>query len=172
MRRIRLTSIDSNLFQEAWVLYESSFPLVERRTLESHKKTLLNKKHHFDVITLKESVLGIILWWELKDITYIEYFATASSQRGKGYGKTILNEFIEDSETPIILEVELPDEEIKIRRINFYKRLGFKLNNHFYQMGGIHPGDAPLEMLLMTYPKNIDLSDVEYFKQQLNLIVN
>lgn len=52
---------------------------------------------------------------------------------------------------PIILEVEMPEEEMAIRRINFYKRQGFTLWEKPYMQPPYKSGDDYLPMLLMAY---------------------
>ena len=48
-------------------------------------------------------------------------------------------------------EVEMPEEEMAIRRINFYKRQGFTLWEKPYMQPPYKSGDDYLPMLLMAY---------------------
>ena len=50
----------------------------------------------------------------------------------------------------ICLEVELPDCEIAKRRIEFYKRNGFFLNEYPYEQPAITKGRKPLPLMIMT----------------------
>lgn len=83
---------------------------------------------------------------------YIDHFATGVEQRNKGIGKLILNKFIDRVDKPILLEVELPTSDINERRIKFYERVGFKLNEHDYEIPPIKEDELPLQLLLMSYP--------------------
>ena len=47
--------------------------------------------------------------------------------------------------------VEMPEEEMAIRRINFYKRQGFTLWEKPYMQPPYKSGDDYLPMLLMAY---------------------
>ncbi len=91
---------------------------------------------------------------------YIDHFAIALKQRNKGIGKLILNKFIERSNKSIILEVELPTSNINKRRIRFYERVGFKLNQHYYEIPPIKEDQSPLQLSLMSYPNFINEEEV------------
>ena len=52
---------------------------------------------------------------------------------------------------PIALEVEIPEEEMAKRRINFYQRQGFSLWEKPYQQPPYKTGDNYLPMLIMAY---------------------
>lgn len=59
--------------------------------------------------------------------------------------------FIAEDDTPIVLEVEHPDDDICIRRIRFYESLGFVLHPEYDYIQP--PYDAtkhPLHLYLMT----------------------
>jgi hypothetical protein len=49
------------------------------------------------------------------------------------------------------LEVEIPEEEMAKRRINFYQRQGFSLWEKPYQQPPYKTGDNYLPMLIMAY---------------------
>lgn len=161
MKLVRLNSISDPFFQKAWELYEDAFPMEERKLLEQQKLMLQNKDYHFDVLIDANKFVGFILWWNFENVRYIDHFAIAVQERNKGIGGLILNEFIGINDKPILLEVELPTSTINQKRIEFYKRLGFKLNQHPYKVPVAN--QQPLELLLMTYPEQITLTEVETF---------
>ena len=55
----------------------------------------------------------------------------------------------------ICLEVEFPDNEISRRRIGFYERNGFVLNNYPYIQPPISEGRNPVPLKIMTTDKGI-----------------
>jgi GNAT superfamily N-acetyltransferase len=171
MEQIRIENNLDNYFREAWRLYENSFPLEERRLINSQVKLFKNLNYNFDIIIKEEKFIGFILWWEFDNLRYIEYFATVESLRNKGFGKLIIEKFIKRSQKPIILEVELPQSAIKKRRINFYERLGFQLNNHFYEIAPMHEGFSALKLLIMSFPYAISEEDVSNFTEQCHPII-
>lgn len=171
MDYIRIENALDKYFTEAWDLYEISFPLEERRLKDAQVKVFKNLNYHFDVIIEDEKFIGFLLWWEFDKLIFIEYFATAESIRNKGFGKLIIENFLKRSQKPIILEVELPDSIIRKRRIEFYKRLGFHLNSHFYEIQPVHEGFSALEFLIMSFPLAISENDVSNFVENCHPII-
>ncbi|MCI8448180.1 MAG: hypothetical protein HFH30_07230, partial [Eubacterium sp.] len=50
----------------------------------------------------------------------------------------------------ICLEVELPENDLAKRRIRFYERNGFFLNQYPYVQPSISKGRSPIPLLIMT----------------------
>lgn len=133
---MNITPLSPNNIPQAVSLYEQAFPIEERR--ESNEWiTLCNNNPLFypNIISdEKNAFIGILTYWRFDDFIYIEHFAISPSLRNMGYGSKALATFKNQiSSTPIILEVELPKTPIAIKRINFYKRLGFKLLPYDYK---------------------------------------
>ncbi|WP_103070636.1 GNAT family N-acetyltransferase [Aquimarina sediminis] len=163
MRRIRLKSISDKYFENAWRIYEESFPIEERRLIDAQAHVMKNPNYHFDIIIDEKQLVGFLLWWDFDSYRYIDHFATSIQQRNKGFGKLILEEFIGRTDKPIVLEVELPNSTINQRRINFYERIGFKLNSHYYEVPPSVTDQLPIQLLLISYPTLLSLKDVEEF---------
>ncbi len=171
MKIIRLKYISDDYFNKAWELYENAFPFEERKSLEAQSYILLNKNYHFDVLIDKDQFIGFILWWNFDTYRYIDHFATAVEERNKGIGKLMINKFINNNDKPIILEVELPTSNINKRRIKFYERIGFKLNEHHYEIPPAKEDQSPLQLLLMSYPYFISQKDVNLFIEKYHPII-
>ena len=56
---------------------------------------------------------------------------------------------------PVILEIEMPVDELTKRRLKFYELAGFIRNPHKHYMPPYHENDPPLEMEILTYPTQI-----------------
>jgi len=163
--QVRLKSTNDAYFCQAWELYESAFPVEERRLLSTQKEMMTDPLYHFVVLIIDKEFLGFILWWQFDRCRYIEHFATVSAYRGRGFGGNIMGQFIKETNEAIILEVELPNDFTKKRRICFYERLGFKLNMHYYQQPALQAKMPSIEMLLMSYPAKITEVDLNCFKE-------
>ncbi|MBF8963271.1 GNAT family N-acetyltransferase [Pontibacter sp. FD36] len=163
MEHLRLINASHHLFEEAWELYEQSFPLEERRPLHRQLDIMSHASYHFELILREDALVGILLWWSFEEVRYIEHFATVPALRGRGYGKLILEAFVSRNTRPVLLEVEPPHEEIQQRRIRFYEQSGFILNDHTYQQPPYHQGQQPLTLLLMSYPAAISAETVAHF---------
>lgn len=162
MLKINIKDINDDYFTLAWQLYEDAFPKYERRTLEAQSKLFGNPSYQFNVFVDKNEFVGFVLWWDFKNYQYIDHIAVAQPLRSKGYGAKILEEFINEVSKPIVLEVELPDSSINRRRIEFYERLGFKLNLHQYKVPS-SIDDGKIDLLVMTYPKLISKEGLNEF---------
>jgi GNAT superfamily N-acetyltransferase len=162
MIQLNLNNIDNDYFASAWELYEEAFPVYERRTLKAQSHLLKNPVYKFDVFIEKNVFIGCIMCWDFKDFQYIDHFAITKSQRNKGNGAKILEDFIKGNSKPTLLEVELPDSSINKKRIKFYERLGFKLNLHKYSVPS-SIDDRKIDLLVMTYPNLISQEFLQEF---------
>ena len=130
----------------------SAFPKQERRDVEVQRYyTDNNPLFHCNVITDKGTPIGLITFWNFTDFCYIEHFATDAAQRNKGYGEKILRTFKAQCPIPIVLEAEEPTDEMSRRRIGFYQRQGFILQDCPYLQPPYRVGDDWFPLKLMTY---------------------
>lgn len=166
MQLIRLGDTTEKHFDDAWVLYEHSFPKDERRPIESQAKIMGHENYHFEVFIKDGEFLGLLFWWGFDELRYLEHFATMPVLRGKGVGKKILDDFMIMDARPILLEVEMPEDEISMRRIKFYERAGFILHPDIYNPPSFHPNDPPPDLHLMSYPDPISEADVLRFMEE------
>lgn len=155
MRKSRLTQSSDDHFTDAWDLYNDAFPSEERRLLSHQIEILCLDYYHFEVLLNENEFIGILLWWDLEKFIFIEHFAIQPSFRRKGFGKLILEKFINDDSRPILLEVELPQNRINKNRILFYQALGFKLNDHPYSQPPLRLGSPSVDLYLMSFPSAI-----------------
>ncbi len=142
---------DTNCADYAYMenLLVDSFPREEYRDLEQQRLNCRTNCHfHPMLIRDGETRIGLMNYWQLGDIAYIEHFATSPDLRGKGYGSVALEEMARLS-ARIVLEVEQPDNDIARRRIGFYRRCGFVLCGQTYRQPPYRKGDVWLPMLLM-----------------------
>jgi len=171
MKQLRLKDISNKYFRKAWELYEDAFPIEERRLLDAQTQVLKKSNYHFDITVDEQKFIGFLLWWDFEKYRYIDHFATTTQLRNKGFGKLILKNFMTSINKPILLEVELPTSTINQRRIKFYERIGFKLNQHYYEVPPIEEGQPPLQLLLMSYPESLSAQNVEQFIKKYHPII-
>lgn len=163
MRFSKITDINHPLFAKAWELYLRSFPPQERRQLRTQRKIMGNPLYHFELVTDGDLFVGFLLWWSFDDVRYIEHLATTPQLRGGGYGARILGDFILQSDVSVLLEVEHPTDEMSRRRIGFYDRAGFILNDRPYTHPPYKKGGKPVSLMLMTYPTAITNESLNRF---------
>src|SRR3989344_2760408 len=152
----KIENSDSREFKEAWKIYESSFLPNERRSLELQIKLMKNKLYNFFVVLENKILVAIITYWDSGTFLFVEHLAVKEDIRGKFIGSKLLKDYLIRNKQTIVLEVEIPSTEIAIKRINFYEKMGFKLNKFDYVQPKYEKGKSPISMFLMTYPKTIN----------------
>ncbi len=148
-----LQKLNTKDFDKVYSLMQESFPPDERRTYEE-QKALLNDQHYC-IYTLQtpkaESIKAFIAIWRFNDFAFAEHFAVNPIYRNSGTGSAILREITKSLPCLLCLEVELPENELSKRRIDFYKRNGFFLNPYPYIQPPISNGRSPVPLMIMTY---------------------
>lgn len=143
------TSHEHYPFVEA--LMQAAFPLQERRNADLQREYTDNKPHFHTYAILKESEpIGFITLWRLDGFHYIEHFAIHEEYRNKGYGQRVLALITKEIKGMIVLEAEEPTDDITCRRISFYQRQGFILQDIPYQQPPYRIGDEWFPMKLMA----------------------
>lgn len=141
-------------------LYNESFPEDERRlygSVSEFERFVEEREGKFSVMEILSdgSFAGFISYWIFDDYVYGEHFAVDPSLRGSGIGAETFKGLIDiacKAGKPLILEVELPDNDLARRRIGFYERLGCRLRSEVeYIQPAYRPTASPLPMHLMTW---------------------
>ncbi len=171
MEFVRLENTDSCEFREAWKIYESSFPSDEKRTLDLQKGLIRNEKYNFFIALEDENLSGIITSWDFEGFSFIEHLAVRKDLREGGIGTLLLREYLSVNKQKVVLEVERPDTEIAARRIGFYERIGFKLNDFDYIQPSYGEGKNPVRMLLMSYLGKLNESEFSSIREIVHTTV-
>lgn len=149
---LRKINTSDSIYCKAENLFLEAFPSNERRDISDQRHNI-DENPLFNLFAIEKDAefVGILSAWQFKDFRYIEHFAILPEQRSAGIGAKALQQYINMCDLPIILEVENPDEAIKIRRISFYKRQGLALwdNVHYFQPP-YREGDKITPMKLMA----------------------
>lgn len=134
----------------AQMLMEETFPPEECPTFS----LIANRgsKYHMCVIEKNGTMVGIFAYWNFDTFLYIEHFAISNKLRNNGVGGEALSLFLQKtgSNHQIVLEVELPNNPLAARRIEFYKRHGFVENAFQYLQPPYRTGDGFLPMAIMS----------------------
>lgn len=164
-----LTDAGDALLEQVKHTYEASFPANERRDFALLRE-LVKENPYFRMYALLrgETYVGFLTAWRFETFVYIEHFAIDEAARCGGIGAEAMRQFLASVALPVVLEVELPADELSRRRVGFYERLGFALDTHTYFQPPYHPGDEPLEMRLM-YVGNVNMKEgFESVRKQLH----
>lgn len=143
-------------------LYEQSFPIEERRDFSKLIEIQKNNPLELNIIYNDTIPVGILHLWDFNDFIYIEHLAINPQYRNQKIATTLLTT-LNKTDKPIILEVELPTDEMSTRRIAFYQRNGFSIQAYKYYQPPYRKGENSIEMHLMANTKQ-PLQEREYTK--------
>ena len=164
-----IRKLNENEFDIIYGILDSSFPIDEYRPYEEQKALLCDERYTIYVLPSKDGdgIKAFISVWCFMEFAYVEHFAVAPEYRNQGVGASILKELQEIINCPICLEVELPDTEIAVKRIEFYKRNGFYLNEYPYVQPSISKGRKEIPLFIMTTDKEVSESEFETIRDVL-----
>ena len=156
-------------FDTIFTIIEKSFPLNEYRTYQKQKELFNNKRYqvYLSFNSNNEEVNGFVSVWNFDSFTFIEHLAILPNYRNQGIGSKILAELNKKFFNQLCLEVELPNNQIAKRRIEFYKRNGFHVNNYPYAQPPYLEGANEIPMYLMTNQRAINIDEFKRFKATL-----
>jgi ribosomal protein S18 acetylase RimI-like enzyme len=160
-------------FDSAFSLLEESFPLDEYRPYDAQRALLQNPQYSIYILPDEASreIKALVTVWQFKDFAFIEHLAVAPECRNQGIGAALLCELRKLLACRLVLEVELPETEMAKRRIGFYQRNGFSLNQYPYSQPSYGKGRSPVPLLLMTTEGGIDQTEFERMKETLYRVV-
>lgn len=164
---LKKQNISNSLFEEFFKILENSFLKEEFRSFEKQKDLLEKDAYNILFCFENESVIAIMAFWHLENFTFIEHFAVKEQFRKQGIGSKMMKFLLSKYKNIVILEVELPYNEVNVKRIEFYKKLGFCYNDFEYFQAPLNKGDKPLPLRIMSYPKNISKSEFNNMKSKL-----
>ncbi|HSH24636.1 MAG TPA: GNAT family N-acetyltransferase [Massilibacterium sp.] len=143
-------------------LLNSYFPEEEMKD-KRHFDVLLNEKGN--IYKKLENDDYVVLYADFPDFLFIDYILIKEQARGKGLGKTLLNQFKQYGK-PILIEVEPSTEEDPdtIKRLRFYER------NHFEYVPSIQyylrsPYAPQKQVMNIMYWANEEYSDQFIFEK-------
>lgn len=155
-----LKNCNEKYFNKAWELYESSFPIEEKRT-KDEQYIILKKENYNPTIFIKdEIVVGILFFWDFDKYIFIEHFAINPLLRSQSYGSIILEYFLSKYKN-CILEIEQIDDEITKKRFNFYKRFDFVINKYKHFQIPFRKDSKKLELLLLSHKNHLTKFEYE-----------
>ena len=156
-------------FDRIFQIIEISFPKDEYRPYDEQKALLDNSAYEIYILPDSDdkAIKAFIAVWDLDSFAFIEHFAVNPTYRNNGIGSTFLSEIVHMLGKMVCLEVEPPDDEMAYRRIGFYKRNNFFLNEYPYTQPPISAGRDPVPLLIMTYGRSINEMEFAKIKSAL-----
>lgn len=161
---MKLHPFDISDFHTFYPLLKTSFPKEELLPQEIHLK-LFSQPNFFG--RQYQNFSSFIIGYQFDSYLFLELFMVQEHLRGKNIGTQFLKTIIEESSTPIILEVEHPINDISKRRIEFYKRLGFHLNISDYKMPQFDNNHGGVPLYLMSYPRQLTQEELSMYEKKI-----
>ena len=148
---MELIKIEKSEFDAIYAHLEKNFIQDERRDFADAKALLENPDFAVYHTVEGENKIGFITLWSFENFDFIEHFVTYEAYRNQGYGTKVI-ELLRNSGKALVLEAELPKDDIQKRRISFYERNGFVQNSAPYVQPPYRSGEDGVSMVLMSYP--------------------
>lgn len=129
-------------------LYEQSFPIEERRDFSLVLDICKTDSLSLNIIYDNQTKVGILNIWDFNNFLYIEHLAVSEQYRNRKIASKVLEQLNAQNKL-IVLEVELPNDELSKRRIGFYQRNSFSIQPYFYSQPPYRKGEQGIEMHIM-----------------------
>ena len=146
---VRLVSDKAEYRAQYTALYEAAFPADERRATAVWID-MDHKEFCRYAVLRNEQFAGFVTVWNFERFVYVEHFAILPELRGLGIGAEVLKQLREYYKLPLVLEVEMPEDELARRRVGFYERCGLTLCERDYLQPPYDTQSDWLPMRLMT----------------------
>ncbi len=119
-------------FEQFILIYEEALPASERKSRAQVAEFVTREDYHVVAMKSEEQVLSfLVVFMSLtEEVGLLEYMGTARQARNQGLGAKMFKKAAEMAGTrPLLAEVDSerensPDRAIRMRRKNFYFRLG------------------------------------------------
>ena len=148
-------------FCEWWQLYETTFPVTERRSVQMHALALENPS--FCCLFLEDSAgfAGIMAYWQWQDMLFLEHLAIVKERRGQGLGHQALAML----QGRVVLEIEPVEDDVTARRLAFYESCGFCLLQYPHVQLAYQAGQPDIPLRLLSRPRVSD-AEVQGFESE------
>lgn len=169
MKLRRITDPNDECLTRLVALYKEAFPAEERRDTEQLKHLIRVKPEmYFNAVEYEGELAGLFVYWNLNGFFYLEHLAVFPEIRNKKIGQKVL-EFVDKNLDGIrLLEVEPTENEMSTRRVNYYKRNGYKVLDMQY----IQPSyDGVRQSIPLWIMGNKDYSDQQLLQEHINRII-
>ncbi len=161
-----LEELNIHEFDKVYDIMQKSFPPNEIRSHQGQKVLLTKDGYKIYVVNDEkcDEIKAFIAVYKFESFVFVEHFAVNEKFRNEGLGGQMLKWLIGRSGKMICLEVEPPDSDMAGRRINFYKRNGFFMNQFPYTQPSIEEGKQPIELFIMSSSRPLTEREFEDIK--------
>ncbi|HLC93282.1 MAG TPA: GNAT family N-acetyltransferase [archaeon] len=163
--------LDSRLLPKVWKIYEAAFPEDEKRSEGTQAKVMRLPNYSIYAISKDEEAIALLAVWEFENFVFIEHIAVKEHMRNSGFGTKILRGFLEPATKLVLCAIDLPKTAIAKRRLGFFTRCGFRLNEFDYIQPAYSTEKKPVQMKIMSCPGLLTPKDFEKAREEIHLKV-
>lgn len=166
---LELRTINIDEFDNVFAIMEQSFPDDERRNYTEQRALFDNPEYSIYVVDddRDNRIKAFIAVWDFEEFAYVEHFAVNPEYRNGGIGAEVLHRLHELMDKQLCLEVEPPENELARRRIGFYSRNGFVLNEYHYIQPPMSEGKNSIPLFIMTSKEAVDEERFKFLRRVL-----
>ena len=162
-----LELVAQNEFDAVFNIMKNSFPSDEYRSYSAQKQLLHEKRYRLYCVKNNGNISAFVAIWVFDSFLFVEHIAVESCMRGKGTGTYILRALSQMYNMPICLEVEPPADDVTCRRINFYRKNGFCLNEYDYVQPAMDVGKNEIPLMIMSSGNLLSENEFDRVKDTL-----
>ncbi|MBQ9071967.1 MAG: GNAT family N-acetyltransferase [Bacilli bacterium] len=151
---MKLIAIHEDEFVGIYEEMTKSFIEDEIRSFDDAYVLLELDSYNIYHIVIEEKRVGFITVWDLSTCFFVEHFVIYEEYRNSGFGGKAID-IVNEKFKQVILEAELPLSNISIRRLGFYNRHGYKVNDVEYIQPPYNKDKKEVPMHLLSYPDKI-----------------
>lgn len=164
----RITSAGDQDFKKLVELYTEAFPPEERRDISQLERLLQSQPEmYYNAVECDGKLAGLFVFWNFGDFWYLEHLAVYADMRNHKIGQQILDLAKERLTGIRLLEVEPADHEMAVRRINYYRRNGYKILEKDYVQPSYDGVRSALPLWIMG---NEEYTDVAVLQKHIGII--
>ncbi|WP_165043159.1 GNAT family N-acetyltransferase [Dysgonomonas sp. ZJ709] len=152
-------------------IYSTSFPIHEQRDTAQQIKAFESDRYSLECTIENSTLIAFIAYWEFEEYIYIEHFAVNDKLRGQNYGSLILHEFINKKEKTVLVEIDPLTDDISIKRLRFYERLNFNINEYDHYHPPYNKKYAPHKLVLLSHNHQISKEQYDAFYENMVEII-
>ena len=145
-----LTVFHKKDFRQLYDVLVESFPPDEIRSKQEHLELLDRPAYKVWAYYSSGELQGFLTVWDLGDTAFIEHFAVRAACRNSGIGGRMLKALSQKLGKRLCLEAELPETDLAKRRLDFYRRNGFSVNEYPYLQPALEEGKSPVSLYILT----------------------
>ena len=131
-------------------IYSAAFPPNEIRPIADTMSMLRDDTNYrlFTLPSKRGRTDGFMLYYELPGFVLLDYMAVAPDRRGRGLGGRMLELLVLSFDSPILMEIELPNTGKARDRLRFYEAHGAETLLEHYVLPSYDGSENEVMLLL------------------------